>query len=218
MRPRIPNERSKFECSVEVLLPAPPPTRPALRARYERRRVALVDAAAAVIAQRGFHATSMQDLADATGLAAGGLYHYIGSKDELLVAICDELMAPLLDRAGALVAERRAPEEELRGLVRMWVEHVEAHRDHVLVFQQERHVLEHGPQWRAVRAARKRFEELLDGVLARGEQAGAFVFADRRLALMALLGMVNHTALWFRPRGRLSAREVADGYVDLLLR
>ena len=40
---------------------------------------------------------------------------------------------------------------------------------------------------------------------------------DPRLALFALLGMVNHTAQWYRPRGRLSATEIADGYVDLLL-
>ena len=41
--------------------------------------------------------------------------------------------------------------------------------------------------------------------------------ATRALALFALLGMVNHTAQWYRPRGRLSATEIADGYVDLLL-
>ena len=41
--------------------------------------------------------------------------------------------------------------------------------------------------------------------------------ADPRLALSALLGMVNHTAQWYRPRGRLGATEIADGYVDLLL-
>jgi AcrR family transcriptional regulator len=196
---------------------AAPPTRPALRERYERRRSEVVDAAARVFAQRGFHATSMQDLTDATGLAAGGLYHYIGSKDQLLVAICDELMVPLLSRARELVAEHRAPEDELRGLVRMWVEHVEGHRAHMLVFQQERHVLEHESQWRAVRASRKEFEQLLDGVLRRGEEAGAFRFADRRLALLALLGMVNHTPQWFRARGRLTAEQVADGFVDLLL-
>ena len=42
-------------------------------------------------------------------------------------------------------------------------------------------------------------------------------FADRRLALLALLGMVNYTPQWFRPGGRLNATEIADGYCDLLL-
>ena len=39
----------------------------------------------------------------------------------------------------------------------------------------------------------------------------------RRLAVSALLGMVNHTPQWFRPRGRLGPEEIAAGYVDLIL-
>jgi AcrR family transcriptional regulator len=189
-----------------------PPTRPALRARYDRRQDEVIATAAHVFAQRGFHATSMADLVEATGLTAGGLYHYIGSKDQLLVRICDQLMEPLLARAREIVATDDTAEDQLRALVREWVAHVEDNRDHMVVFHQERHVLEHGPQWRAVRRQRKAFEELLAGVFERLD------FPDRDLALRALLGMVNHTAQWFRPRGRLSADEIADGYVDLLLR
>ena len=57
----------------------------------------------------------------------------------------------------------------------------------------------------------------MDDVLARVEAGGEAAFADRRLAVSALLGMVNHTAQWYRPRGRLSPKEIAHGYVDLLL-
>ena len=42
-------------------------------------------------------------------------------------------------------------------------------------------------------------------------------FADRRLTLLALLGMVNHTVQWYRPRGRLTPEQIADGYVELVL-
>src|SRR4051794_7948584 len=197
---------------------AEPPTRPALRARYERRRQEVVDAAADVFAQRGFHATSVQDLVAATGLAAGGLYHYIGSKDRLLVQICDELMDPLLEEAAALVArDDVGPEERLRALVRVWVEHVEGHLSHMRVFAQERHVIEHEPQWRTIRAKRKAFERVLDDALADVERAGIATLHDRRLALLALLGMVNYTPQWFRPRGRLSTGEIADGFCDIVL-
>jgi TetR/AcrR family transcriptional regulator, cholesterol catabolism regulator len=193
------------------------PSRPALRARYERRQEEVVAAAARVFAAQGFHATSMQDLIAATGLTAGGLYHYIGSKDQLLVRICDQLMEPLLDQVREIVASDRPARDQLRAIVRIWMVHVERNRDHMLVFQQERHVLERGAQWREVRRQRKHFEELLGGVLAQGEREGSFRFADRDLALRALLGMVNHTAQWFRPRGRLSAEQIADGFVALLL-
>ena len=188
------------------------PTRPALRDRYDRRRAEVVLGAARVFAERGYDQTSVPELAEALGLATGSLYHYFPSKEHLLRAICDQLMDPLLEQAEALPAEQ--PAEHLRALVRLWVEHVVAHRDHTLVFQQERHVIERGAAWRGVRASRKAFERLAEDALA---QANAGRSTDPRLALSALLGMVNHTAQWYRPRGRLGAGEIADGYVDLLL-
>jgi AcrR family transcriptional regulator len=193
-----------------------PPTRPRLRERYDRRREEVISAAAEVFAKQGFHATSVQDLTEATDLTAGGLYHYIGSKDQLLVQICNDLMEPLLGQAHAIIAEKSPAEEQLRRLVRAWLLHVEDHRHHMLVFQQERHVLERGAQWRQVRQQRKQFEEILADVLERGEHEGAYRLSDRDLALRALLGMVNHTAQWFNPRGRLTAEQIADGYVEIL--
>ncbi len=195
---------------------AGPPTRPVLRARYERRRSEVVRVAARVFAERGYHATTMQDLAEATGLAAGGLYHYIGSKERLLIAICDDLMQPLLDAADDVLDGAESGADALRALLRLWVAHVVEHREHMLVFGQERHVIEREPRWREVVRARRAFERLLDEVLARGEADGSLAFADRRLALLALLGMVNHTPQWYRPRGRLGPREIADGFLGLV--
>jgi AcrR family transcriptional regulator len=193
-----------------------PPTRPRLRERYDRRREEVISAAARVFARQGFHATSVQDLTEATDLTAGGLYHYIGSKDQLLVQICNDLMEPLLGEARAIVAEDAPADEQLRRLVRAWLLHVEDYRHHMLVFQQERHVLERGAQWRQVRQQRKQFEKIVADVLERGEREGAYHLPDRDLALRALLGMVNHTAQWFNPRGRLTAEQIADGYVEIL--
>jgi TetR/AcrR family transcriptional regulator, cholesterol catabolism regulator len=218
MRANVPNDDSKFECSFGNLAGVSVrPSRPALRERYNRRQAEVVLRAAHVFAERGYDQTSVPELAEALGLATGSLYHYFGSKEQLLRAICDQLMDPLLEQAEALLAEPREPAEQLRALVRLWVEHVVAHRDHMLVFQQERHVIEAGAQWRDVRTSRKRFEALVDGVLAELEDDPRARFADRRVALSALLGMVNHTAQWFRPRGRLSAGEIAAGYAGLLV-
>jgi len=194
-----------------------PPTRPVLRARYDRRRRELVDAAAHVFAERGYHATSVAGLLEATGLTAGGLYHYVAARDELLAMICDELMDPLLERAREIVATDEPAPEQLRSLLRAWLDHLARHLDHMRVFQQERHVIETEPRWNEIRAKRLAFERIVDGVLERAERAGAVSIPDRRLALLALLGMVNHTSTWFRPDGRLDPREIADGYCDLLL-
>ncbi len=203
-----------------MMAAASPPTRPALRARYDRRQEEVIATAAQLFAERGYQATSMADLTEATGLAAGGLYHYIGSKEQLLIRICDDLLEPLLEQAHAIVTPEAPAPEQLRALLRTWLAHVETHRDHMLVFAQERHAIERDPRWRDVRKQRKAFEAILNDVLARGEADGTMTFADRDLTLRALLGMVNHTATWLRSgrHGRLSAQQIADGYYDLIMR
>jgi AcrR family transcriptional regulator len=192
------------------------PTRPALRERYDRRQQEVVESAAKLFAERGYEQTSVPDLARGLGLATGSLYHYFGSKEQLLIEICDQLVDPLLERARELVAEDASPEQRLRDVVRLWVAHVVEHRDHMLVFQQQRHAIERGTQWRSVRASRKAFEQLVDDVLS--DVLGTVdTPANRRLVLSALLGMVNHTAQWYRPNGKLTAQQIADGYVNLVL-
>src|SRR5690348_12560623 len=195
----------------------PRPERAVLRARYDRRQAQVVLDAARVFAHRGYDQTSVPELAAELGMASGGLYHYFGSKEQLLIAICDQLMEPLLADAAEIVESGEAPEVQLRSLVRRWVAHVVDHRDHMLVFQQERHMIERGEQWEEVRESRKRFERLLTDVLDDAQNAGHTKHEDTRLMLSALLGMVNHTAQWYRPRGRLGAQEIADGYLDLIL-
>jgi TetR/AcrR family transcriptional regulator, cholesterol catabolism regulator len=195
----------------------PRPDRAALRERYDRRRAQVVLDAARVFARHGYDQTSVPELSEALGMAAGALYHYFDSKEALLIAICDQLMDPLLAEARELVAGDQPPEERLRALLRLWVSHVIEHRDHMLVFQQERHVIERGEQWRKVRESRKLFERLLDGALRDAREHGLTRITDDRLELSALLGMVNHTAQWYRPRGRLTGTEIADGYAALIL-
>ena len=200
---------------------AAPPKRPALRARYERRRAEVVQVAVRLFAQRGYQATSMDDLVEATGIATGGLYHYIESKERLLIMILDQLMEPLLAIARALVEEDEeedsSAEDRLRSLMRSWLSHVEQHQPHMLVFQQERHAIEHDSQWRHVRRQRKTFERLLARLLEGIDAEREHKFADRRIALLAVLGMVNYTPQWFDPSGRLTAHQIADHYADLLL-
>jgi TetR/AcrR family transcriptional regulator, cholesterol catabolism regulator len=124
-------------------------------------------------------------------------------------------MEPLLDEARQLTAPD--PVDFLRDLVRLWVGHVVHHREHMVVFQQERHQIEEGSQWRAIRAGRKAFESMLDDALAGLERGGRARYEDRRIALAALLGMVNHVPEWYRPRGRLTPVDIADGFTALML-
>jgi TetR/AcrR family transcriptional regulator, cholesterol catabolism regulator len=193
------------------------PQRPRSRARYEQRRREVVGIAAAVFARRGYADTSIDDLVEATGLQRGGLYHYIESKQHLLLLVHEELMAPLLVEADAIVASDDDPEVKLRRLLRAWVGHVASHRDHMVVFNESRRLIESDPAWDEVRADRQRFQQLLERVLAEGAAAGRFAIADLGLVELSILGIVNHMPQWLDPTGRLSPAQIADGCADLLL-
>lgn len=213
-------------------MPAPP-KKPHLRERYDSRQQAVIDQCAHVFATRGYDGTTIDDLIAATGLTRGGLYHYIDSKSELLTRILHDLMGPLLEDAEAIVngsaeAARgfsgEAPEDppgsaeaRLRALVRVWMEQVESHQDHITVFLQERATIAREATWDDVRRDRAAFEALLAQVLQDGIDRGEFAIDDPQLSALALLGMVNHAAVWFRPDGRLDAEAVADGFCDVLL-
>jgi AcrR family transcriptional regulator len=192
------------------------PIRPGLQERYDRRRQEIVATAASVFAGQGYDQTTMQELARQLGLATGALYHYFGSKEQLLMAICDQMTEPILARAREVSLGDDPPADRLRTLVRLWVAHVIEYREHMLVFQQERHVIEADEQWRQVRDSRKAFERII-GRLLDDARPGAQRPGDRRIAVGALLGMVNHTANWCRPGGPLTAEDIADGYLSLLL-
>lgn len=195
-----------------------PPKRPALRARYERRRSALISLAAELFAERGYAATSMADVAQASDMTAGALYHYFPGKDDLLISIGEDLMDPLIELVEEVMAGVDEPADQLREFLRAWLLHYQVHRYHVRVVLQERLTFERELNSSVVRDKSKAFEDLLDSVLKAGEDDGTLVFDDRDLARSAVIGTVDHTPLWHSLANPSAAVKVADGYCDLLLR
>lgn len=196
---------------------AVPPTRPHLRARFDTRRDELVDAAAGLFARQGFAGTSIDEIATVTGRAVGGVYHYVGSKEQLLGRVCERLLDPLLTAVETELATPTDPVERLQVFLHVWVAHVTAHLDHMRVFEQERLRMEDDASWSAIHERRERFELLLDTLLADAERAGGLAHPDRHLARLALLGMVNWLPQWYRPSGRLDPAQIADGFCQLVL-
>jgi TetR/AcrR family transcriptional regulator, cholesterol catabolism regulator len=159
----------------------------------------------------------MQDIAEAVGLYKGSLYHYIGSKEELLARTFERAMHTLLGEMERIVADTRlAPSEQLRRAIRSHVAAVANNLDALTVYLHE---------WRAladeslakVRAQRERYTELFAEIIARGVRAGEFRAGDAHVTALGLLGMCNWLSQWYRPGGRLRPKEIADHFADVVL-
>ncbi len=193
------------------------PARPRPRARYDAKRLELIDIAAGLYARRGYHATSIDDLVGATGLQRGGLYHYIDGKQDLLVAIHERFIEPLLVASRAICAESLPPEAAVRRLARALMDAIATYHDHVTVFLNDWSAIDEGPGWRRIQDARREFETIVESVLAEGDRQRVFSIAETRLATMAFLGMINYSYQWYDPAGPLSPDELAERLVHIFL-
>jgi TetR/AcrR family transcriptional regulator, cholesterol catabolism regulator len=194
------------------------PVREGSRRRYEERRDAVIDAAAHVFAKQGYDATTIDDLVAATGLQRGGLYHYIGGKQDLLIAIHERFLTPLLEQARAIAAQDLEPEPALRALAYALMDNIHHYRDQVTVFFHEWRTIEGDERWSQVRRERREFETIIADVLEQGRAAGVFRFADGRIALLGFLGMINYAPQWYEPRGRVKHEAIAEQFCDIFLR
>jgi TetR/AcrR family transcriptional regulator, cholesterol catabolism regulator len=175
------------------------------------RRERILEEAARLFGRRGYHATSMRDIGQATGLLAGSLYAHIASKEDLLYEIVVRSANQFLGEVEAIGAEELPPEGRLRKAMRAHVSVVAGSLDEAWVFHHEWKALT-GPRQEEVRRLRRRYERLWDGIVR--ELPGA---ADPRFARLLVLSAANWTYTWYRPDGPLSPEEVADRFTDLLL-
>jgi AcrR family transcriptional regulator len=189
---------------------------PRRSAKWQARRETIIDTSARVFARGGYHATGITELCAANGLGKGALYHYIGSKEELLAAIHDRVMDEVMVGADRVAGAGGSPSKQLTMLGDELLDVIHRYPDHVWVFLHEFPALTDG-RADQFRGRRREYERRVETVLQAGIDAGEFRDVDPRLTALAWLGMHNYTYLWLKAGGRLSARDVAKPFADIFI-
>ena len=99
-----------------------------MQQRKDLMRKAIYEAAAKILVEGGFEATTMDRVADEAGVAKGSLYNYFPNKLELLRFVHDKTIEPMRVSAAEIIAESRSAVAKLETLFRMWSEHVARQR------------------------------------------------------------------------------------------
>lgn len=185
---------------------------PASRApRQDNRRQQLLDVAARLFRERGYHVTSMRDIAREVGMLSGSIYYHFPSKEEMLLAVYEEGLRHIAERVDAAVAARDTPWERLEAGCTAHLEALLELSDYTRVMirvlppeggKVAERLLELRDQYEA------RFRELIDA-LALPEPA------DRRYLRLLLMGGLNWSHVWYHPGGDTPA-VIAHRMIDLL--
>lgn len=177
----------------------------------------LVEVALRLFAERGFESTSVQDIVAAAGVTKGAMYHYFGSKDDLLAEIYARVLRLQLERLTSFVQQDGPVAERVFAAAADVVVTTIEHLDSTTVFFRSLHQLS-ADQAREVRRERRRYHDLFRGMLLEGQRSGAFrddIHAD--LVVDFFFGSVHHLPMWWRVEGRSSPVEVGHSFATLLL-
>jgi AcrR family transcriptional regulator len=169
-----------------------------------------------LFAKRGYEATGIRDVARDSGLSISTLYHYVDSKEDLLLDIATTSMKDLREAAEEALAGAATPAERLTALVRA---HVDVHgrqRLEALVSDTELRALSEAERKGAVKL-RDRYEALWQQVLEEGIAAGDFFAEDPHVVRLGLLQMCTGVAYWYSPAGERSLAHIADTFAGLAL-
>jgi AcrR family transcriptional regulator len=189
-------------------------------------RQEILRTAARLFQQRGYDATSMNDIAAALKLSKGGLYHHFQSKDEILFEIMNHAMQITEERVLKPVRGIAKADERLRALIRLHIEVVLSPADReITVMLHENHPLPPALRKR-INQRKKEYVHFVEGLIAEVQKEmmkerhlspGSQSAVSPRAAAFALLGMINWIYQWYKPEGTLQAQDLIRQFTDLLL-
>jgi AcrR family transcriptional regulator len=181
------------------------------------QRSDIIQAAAQIIREKGYHGTSMQDIADEVKLQKASLYHHVTSKQDILFTILEQALDLLISDMREVVDSELNPEEKLRLAMQIYMGRLSEDADLATVLLLEHRSLEDKLRTRHT-ARRDRYELLWRKIIQEGIDVGAFRSVDVNVATFAILGVQNWMITWFKAGGRLSELELSDQFSDLFLR
>ncbi len=179
------------------------------------RRMEILRTAASIFCSKGFHGTSMSEIAKAVGLTKAGLYYYVEGKEELLFSIVTFGMDRL---EGWIEAAKELPEpaQQLRHVLESHAVAITQDGSAITLLVNEVTAL--SAEHRARIELRQRgYFDFVRATLLGLQERGQLTDVDPTVAAFGVLGSVLWVARWFRPNGRLSGAEVADQIANLAL-
>lgn len=171
-----------------------------------------------LIAEHGYEAMSLRQLAAEVGLKSASLYNHMRTKQDLLFELIQEHMTALLEETERALAE--APDGAEAQLAHFIKHHLTYHMEkkrEVFVANFELRGL--SPEnYKTIVAMRRAYEARLVAILDQGVAEGEFDLLDTHIAAYAILAMLTGACTWYKPDGRLSKDDVVRLHTDMLLR
>jgi TetR/AcrR family transcriptional regulator, cholesterol catabolism regulator len=188
----------------------------ARRRNTHRRSPEIIEAAARVFAERGYHGATTQAIADVLKIRQASLYYYFRSKEVALEIVCTRGVEDFFKAAQAIALGPGSPSEKLASLIRAHILPILERGDFVKVFLTQRQFLPNESRRRVGKWSRG-IESIFETVIREGQRMGEFRnHLDPRLAALAILGMANAVPSWYA-KEKASIERIGSEFSALVL-
>ena len=195
---------------------AKPENAGARRRNTHRRSPEIIEAAARVFAERGYHGATTQAIADVLKIRQASLYYYFRSKEVALEIVCTRGVEDFFKAAQAIALGPGSPSEKLASLIRAHILPILERGDFVKVFLTQRQFLPNESRRRVGRWSRG-IESIFETVIREGQRTGEFRdHLNPRLAALAVLGMANAVPSWY-VKEKASIERIGSEFSALVL-
>ncbi|RZL11149.1 MAG: TetR/AcrR family transcriptional regulator [Hymenobacter sp.] len=180
------------------------------------KRELILAEAAKLFKDRGYSGTSMRDLAGQVGMEAASMYNHIKSKDELLDTICFRISDTYISQLHEIERTVISYGEKIKSLVRLHIRLMVEDSAAVSVANHDWKYLPE-PRLTEFKQARKNYEKGFAALIEAGIAAGEFRPVNASVALFTVLSAVRWVELWYRPGRGLTAEELENNIITVLL-
>ena len=169
---------------------------------------------ARLFAYRGYHSTSMREIARELGMNQSSLYHYFTSKQDILFTLMNDAMDDVLAILQEISSTDLLPEDRLNRVLGFYTQYYAGDQDRLILLINEMNSL--NEEYRSILVGKqRRYVQLIKSILEELAAQGKIKQIDPVIATFAFFGMVHYTIKWYHKDGPVSLDQLANAFVEI---
>ncbi|WP_449619948.1 TetR/AcrR family transcriptional regulator [Robertmurraya sp. Marseille-Q9965] len=185
--------------------------------KIAKKKEEILRSAAAIFAEKGYHGTTMEEVAARLLMTKGSMYYYFKNKDDLLFHCHQMIMEKSIGQMEEILNSPLTWKEKLEGAIKAHVQLATSEKSMFMVMDKpNQHFTDEYLQ--EILASRTKYAQYFDQILLEGISSKEFQNVDVKMVRMIILGALNWIQEWYRPEGEKSGEEIANAFSAYLLK
>lgn len=185
--------------------------------KVEMKKKEIIRSAAKILKEKGFHGTTMEEIATQLLMTKGALYHYFKNKEDLLYQ-CHQMILDISIKQIEEIIDKptRSYTIKIEEIIRSHIQLSIEENALFSIIDNPEHTFSK-ENFQKISKGRSYYAKCIDRILEEGALSGEFRHIDIKLSRLILLGALNWIQQWYDPNGSKNPEEISDYFVDKLL-